>query len=251
MNRILVLLFVGVMVSCTLVGTTSAQFGWFPGGYSSYTHMQNAFWGPGGGGFSSYTHMASASNWGWGGRYSNFFSSYNRMFAFMANETEIEDVTGEWETDLFGPLYLKLTGDDILRGMYEVEGYKGYLQGNFTGNSTPNVEGLWWQEPTYQPLNNAGGFSMTFDFEEATMEGIFAYADGTWAPFTGEKVSADLSEEMDEALFDMPEYNPEISEEEMEKVIDAPNPYETNPLSEEAAEEEVITEEEERELIES
>jgi len=63
------------------------------------------------------------------------------------------------------------------------------------------------------------------------MEGIYAYGDGTWAPFTGSKVSLSLSEEVDEALYDMPEYSGEISEEEMPKLIDAPNPIETNPLN--------------------
>ena len=176
-------------------------------------------------------------NWGVGGSYCsdccdycNRYQSYNR-FSFFANETEIEDVSGEWETDLFGPLYMKLTGDDILRAMYEVDGNKGYMQGDFDGNTTPNVVGFWWQEPTFELFNNAGGFSMTFDFEETTMEGIYAYGDGTWAPFTGSKVSLSLSEEVDEALYDMPEYSGEISEEEMPKLIDAPNPIETNPLN--------------------
>ncbi len=254
MNRTMIKVFIGLLVLCTLTGTASAWF--FPGGYSSFSHQQSMWSGPFGSGFQSATQIMSGAMGlaggfpGWGGMYNRFFSmsSWNRIRLF-ANETEIEDVTGEWETDLFGPLYLKLTGDDILRGMYEVDGYKGYLQGNFTGNSTPNVLGLWWQEPTFQPFNNAGAFSMTFDFNESTMEGIFAYADGTWAPFTGEKISSELSEEMDEALFNMPEYNAEISEEEMEKVIDAPNPIDTNPLREgaeaETEETEAIVEEEE------
>jgi len=184
------------------------------------------------------------TNWGAGGSYCSDccdycgrYSSWNR-YSFFANETEIEDVSGEWETNLFGSFYMKLTGDDILRGMYEVEGLKGYMQGDFTGNSTPNVVGIWWQEPTFQPFNNAGGFSITFDFEDATMEGVYAYSDGTWAPFTGTKVNAQLSEEMDETLYDMPEYKAEISEELMSKVIDAPNPIDTNPLNNAAAVEE-------------
>jgi len=158
------------------------------------------------------------------------YQSYNR-YAFFANETEIEDVSGEWETDLFGPLYMKLTGDDILRAMYEVEGNKGYMQGDFDGNTTPNVVGFWFQEPTYQLFNNAGAFSMTFDFEGGTMEGIYAYGDGTWTPFTGEKVSMELTEDQDDALYNMPEYTGNISEELQTKVIDAPNPIETNPLN--------------------
>ncbi|MBN1166025.1 MAG: hypothetical protein JXA44_02710 [Methanospirillaceae archaeon] len=149
----------------------------------------------------------------------------------MANETEIEDVTGEWETDTFGPLSMKLTGDDILRGYYEVEGFKGYMQGDFDGNKTPNVVGFWWQEPTFKPFNNAGAFSMTFDFEGATMEGIYAYSDGTWTSFTGTKVSSQLTEDMEDILYDMPEYTAEISEELQDKVINAPNPIETNPLN--------------------
>ncbi len=162
--------------------------------------------------------------------YCGRYQSYNRVRLF-ANETEIEDVSGEWETDIFGALYMKLTGDDILRAMYEVNGNKGYMQGDFTGNSTPNVIGVWWQEPTFQLFNNAGGFSMTFDFEEGTMEGVYAYGDGTWTPFTGEKVAMELSEEQDDALYNMPEYNGEISEEIMPKVIDAPNPINTNPIN--------------------
>lgn len=249
--------FIGLIVICTLIGTASAQFPFFPGGYSSYSHQQSSWFGPFGSGFSSATSMVSSGFGGYypfggfGGRYSSFFSasSWNRM-SFFANETEIEDVTGEWDTDLFGPLYLKLTGDDILRGMYEVDGNKGYMQGNFTGNSTPNVEGLWWQEPTFQPLNNAGGFSMTFDFNESTMEGIFAYADGTWAPFTGEKVTMDLSEEVDDELFNMPEFNATISEEEMPKIIEASNPLDTNPLKAEETEEEVLVEDEETQVEE-
>ncbi len=154
----------------------------------------------------------------------------------FANETEIEDVSGEWETDIFGPLYMKLTGDDILRAMYEVEGNTGYMQGDFTGNSTPNVVGIWWQEPTFKPFNNAGAFSMTFDFEEGTMEGVYAYSDGMWTPFTGTKVTMELSEETDDALYNMPEYTGELSEELMPKVIDAPNPIDTNPLNTETVE---------------
>ncbi|MBN1166024.1 MAG: hypothetical protein JXA44_02705 [Methanospirillaceae archaeon] len=178
------------------------------------------------------------TNVGWGGGYCtdccdycSQYTSWNRNYMFMANETEIEDVTGKWETDIFGSLYIKLTGDDILRGMYEVDGYKGYMQGDFNGNTTPNVVGFWWQEPTFMLFNNAGGFSMTFDFEGATMEGIYAYGDGTWTPFTGSKVNSQLSEEMEDALYDMPEYPGEISDIEEQKIIDAPNPIDTNPLS--------------------
>jgi|GEM_PF-1040737 len=262
MDRKIVMVFIGFIVICTLVSTASALFPFFPGGYSSYSHQQSAWAGPWGSGYQSSTSMMSSGFGGFGGMmggfggypfggaYSSFssMSSWNRM-RFFANETEIEDVTGEWETDLFGPLYLKLTGDDILRGMYEVDGLKGYMQGNFTGNSTPNVEGLWWQEPTFQPFNNAGGFSMTFDFNETTVEGIYAYADGTWAPFTGEKKTADLSEEVDDALFNMPEYNAEINPDEEPKIIDAPNPVETNPLSAEEVEtEEIIIMEEETQI---
>lgn len=90
---------------------------------------------------------------------------------------------------------------------------------------------------------------MTFDFNETTFEGIYAYADGTWAPFTGEKKTADLSEEVDDALFNMPEYNAEINPDEEPKIIDAPNPVETNPLSAEEVEtEEIIIMEEETQI---
>jgi|GEM_PF-2491739 len=167
------------------------------------------------------------NNCQYGGDYSDSYSTWTGGFTFFTNETSMESVTGEWKTDLLGTMYLKVTGDDILRGMYTVSGYTGYLEGNFTGNQTPMMKGFWWQEPTYQPPYSVGTIQM--DFNETSLTGIYRYLDGTWEQFTGEKVTGDISEETEELLFSMPTLNWTLSQETV-KVILVNNTDEMNSI---------------------
>lgn len=82
-----------------------------------------------------------------GGYYSDYYSSWSRSssWLFAANGSQIADVSGVWKTDLLGNITLKLTGDDIIRGMYTVNKTNGYIQGNFTYNTTPMMDGIWWE----------------------------------------------------------------------------------------------------------
>ena len=131
---------------------------------------------------------------------------YQCAYSFYANETQIAEVTGTWKTDLIGTMNIMLTGDDTIRGLYEVNGTKGYLEGNFTSNGTQGMEGLWWEEPSYQPPMSAGIISISF-VNESFLEGVFSYPDGTWGPFTAIKEKGSLLPETEEKLKDMPEVN--------------------------------------------
>lgn len=134
-------------------------------------------------------------------------------YAFYANETQIAAVSGTWETDLLGNMDIMLTGDDTIRGLYEVNGTKGYFEGNFTSNGTEGMDGIWWEEPTYQPPMSAGVITMTFDNESA-LKGVFSYPDGIWGEFQGTKMKGNLTPEIEEKLKDMPEPNWNVSTED-------------------------------------
>jgi len=167
------------------------------------------------------------NNCQYGGDYSELYQSWDEGFSFFANETEMAAITGEWKTDLLGNVSLYLTGDDIIRGKYQKDGYFGYIQGNYTTNETPVMEGLWWEAPLYRPPYQVG--SILMEFNETGCTGVFSYLDGTWEPFYGEKVSADLSEKTEQELFIMPELNWTLSGKTI-KGITVSNPAQTNPI---------------------
>ena len=148
-------------------------------------------------------------------------------YAFYANETQIAEISGSWETDLLGTMEIMLTGDDTIRGIYEVNGTKGYLEGNFTYNDTQKMDGLWWEEPTYQPPMSAGIITMTF-VNKTYLEGVYSYPDGMWGPFTGVKVKPELSSETQEELKNMPEVNWTVNQDEV-KEYKVSNKPEDNP----------------------
>ena len=139
-------------------------------------------------------------------------------------------MTGVWNTDLLGEMNLKLTGDDIIRGSYMNGDDQGYIQGNFSySNETlPLMNGIWWEEPNYQPPYSAGVMEITF-LDSTSIEGIFSYSDGTWGPFTGTKISGSLSEEIEEMLLEMPEVNWALNFDEKKEYI-VSNPAEENPV---------------------
>jgi hypothetical protein len=125
---------------------------------------------------------------------------------------------------------LKLTGDDIIRGSYMNGENQGYIQGNFSySNETlPAMDGIWWEEPTYQPPYSAGVMEITF-LNSTALEGIFSYSDGTWGPFTGTKISGNLTEETEAMLLDMPEVNWTLNYDEQKDYL-VSNPPEENPV---------------------
>ena len=187
--------------------------------------------------FSQQSSVSYGSDWGypwgggWGGSYYESYSSWEfGSFAFWANGTQMEDVTGVWDTDLLGEMNLKLTGDDIIRGSYMMGENQGYVQGNFTySNETlPKMDGIWWEAPTYQPPYSAGVMDITF-LNSTALEGIFAYSDGTWGPFTGKKVSGNLTEEQEAMLEDMPKVNWTLNSDEKKEYI-VSNPVDDNPV---------------------
>lgn len=247
MKRTAVFIVIGLFLVLLLVPIVSA---WYSS--SSFTQMSSSSgcsWNPWSGRVcgqsSSFTQATSTSYggfapWGggWGGNYYSSYSSWQRStsWGFWANESQMEDVTGVWDTDLLGEIKLKLTGDDIIRGSYMNGEDHGYIQGNFTYENLthPMMDGIWWEEPTYQPPYSAGVMEITF-LDNSTLEGIFAYSDGTWGTFNGTKTSGDLSEETEEMLIDMPEVNWEINDEEEKDYIVFNSP-ETNPVMNEGSE---------------
>ncbi len=167
----------------------------------------------------------------WGGPYYNSFSAWDfESWGFWANGTQIEDVSGIWEPDLLGEMNLKLTGDDVIRGSYKNGENQGCIQGNFSySNATfPLMDGIWWEDPTYQPPYSAGVIKITF-LNSTALEGIFSYSDGTWGTFIGNKISGNLTEETEATLLDMPEVNWTLNyEEQKERIVS--NPPEDNPM---------------------
>ncbi|WP_146199709.1 hypothetical protein ACKUB1_14790 [Methanospirillum stamsii] len=152
-------------------------------------------------------------------------------YVFFANGSQMEDVTGVWDTDLLGEMNLKLTGDDIIRGSYMNHDHQGYVQGNFSAaNETLPVmtDGVWFEEPSFQPPYSLGVMEITF-LNDTELEGIFSYSDGTWGPFTGKKISGTLTEETEQLLMDMPEANWTINMDE-EKDYIVSNPLNENPI---------------------
>lgn len=245
----------GVYIGCviflvlSLVVSASALVAW-----SSSTQMQTSsgcryipFVGTECGSSTSYSHQESMVNTGptmiarapvpviggvWGPMLGYGQWDYGG-FIFLANGSQMEDVTGVWETDLLGEMNLKLTGDDIIRGSYMDGEHQGYIQGNFSAaNETLPVmkDGIWFEEPTYQPPYSLGVMNITF-LNATALEGIFSYSDGTWGPFTGKKLSGTLSEENVDLLVNMPEANWTINLDEQKDYI-VSNPLEDNPIME-------------------
>lgn len=180
--------------------------------YQSSSGCSWDFWG--GGCYQQQTESHSTSSGGYGGygpgwyggAYEEYYSSYYRsswMTGWWANGTQIADVSGVWDTDLLGNLTVRLTGDDIIRASYMYNDKNGYMQGNFSSNASPIMDGFWWEAPEYRPPYQAGAVQITFE-NSTSLSGIFAYSDGTWGPFTGVKVRANLTEEEDAQLMDMP-----------------------------------------------
>ncbi|MBN1167049.1 MAG: hypothetical protein JXA44_07950 [Methanospirillaceae archaeon] len=167
------------------------------------------------------------NNCQYGGDYSEYHPSWTGAFTFFTNETSISDVTGEWETDLLGIISLKLTGDDIIRGTYSVSGYTGYIEGNYTANRSPMMEGIWWQEPDLSPPYQVGTIMM--DINETHLSGAYSYLDGTWEPFFGEKVRMDIPEDTEKILFVMPPLNWTLSQNTTKQIevtrLPDSNPY--------------------------
>lgn len=166
-------------------------------------------------------------------RYGGIFTGdcwdpYECAFSFYANGTQIADVSGTWRSDLIGEMNLKLTGDDTIRGMYEINGTKGYIEGNFTSNGSDSMEGLWWEEPSYQPPFSAGIIKMTFP-NESSLEGIFSYPDGTWGPFNATKENGNLSPGVEINLKNIPEVNWKVNQTEVKELRVSRNPEE-NPV---------------------
>lgn len=232
MYRMWVRIGIVVVVIATLVAGASAY--WFNQQSSS---MTSSSWSPWGSSFqqSEFSSMSSGGGWGgpmFGGLYSNSYSSYFRSSSswnsFWANGTQMSDVSGIWSTDLLGNLTVRLTGDDIIRASYVVDGIDGYMQGNFSSNASPVMDGFWFEAPEYRPLYQAGAVQITF--ENATdLNGIFAYADGVWGPFTGKKVRANLTAEEDDKLMDMPVLDWTVdTNQTIGTRVD--NPMDTNPI---------------------
>ena len=240
MKRITVFMACVFILVLSLVATGSA---WYSSSYSSqYQASSGCAWDPWYGTYcgasQSYSQQSSTSYGGgypWGGGYGgSYYESYSSWeygsWGFWANGTQMEDVTGVWDTDLLGEMALKLTGDDIIRGTYMNGDNQGYMQGNFTySNETlPKMDGIWWEEPSYQPPYSAGIMEITF-LNSTALEGIFSYSDGTWGPFTGVKISGNLSEETEAMLLDMPEVNWTLNYED-QKMFIVDNPTSDNPI---------------------
>lgn len=149
-------------------------------------------------------------------------------YAFYANETQIAEVSGRWDSDILGTMNIMLTGDDTIRGLYEVNGTTGYLEGNFTSNETQGMDGLWWEEPSYQPPMSAGIITMTF-VDDSHLKGVFSYPDGMWGEFTASKAEGNLTPEIEEKLKDMPEVNWTVNADEV-KDYRVSNKPEDNPV---------------------
>lgn len=240
MKRFAVFMVIVCIIIFSLVATGSA---WRSSSFSSqYQSSSGCAWDPWFGtqcgSYQSYSQQSSTSYgggypWGrgWGGDYYNSFSSWNYdSWGFWANETQIEDVTGVWDTNLLGEMNLKLTGDDIIRGSYMNGEYQGYIQGNFSySNETlPLMDGIWWEEPTYQPPYSAGVMVITF-LNSTELEGIYSYSDGTWGQFTGKKLSGNLIEETEDMLLEMPEVDWTLNfDEQKENIVS--NSAEENPV---------------------
>lgn len=242
MKRITVFMACLFIVGLFLVATVSA---WYSSSYSSqYSSSSGCAWDPWYGTYcgasQSYSEQSSTSwgggspwGWGtgWGGSYYESYSSWDYgSWWFWANGTQMQDVTGVWDTNLLGEMNLKLTGDDIIRGSYMDGKDQGYIQGNFSASneSLPMMDGIWWEAPTYQPPYSAGVMEITF-LNDTALEGIFSYSDGTWGPFTGTKISGNLSEESEAMLLDMPEVNWTLNYDEQKKYL-VSNPPEDNPV---------------------
>ncbi|HWQ67906.1 MAG TPA: hypothetical protein VN372_13690 [Methanospirillum sp.] len=233
MNRKWVVVITTIILALSLIASVSAwgfasqtsirsQTQWNPWGMSSQTSIQSStqsFGMPG--------PMMAPIRYGgiWGG---NCWDPYLCGYMFAANESQIADVSGTWETDILGKMSLKLTGDDTIRGTYEINGTKGYVEGNFTPNGTPTMDGLWWEAPTYQPPMSAG--VMTIEFvNESYLKGIYSYPDGIWGPFTATKTEANLTSQVEEELKNMPEVSWDVNKEEV-KDYRVSNKPEDNPV---------------------
>ncbi len=235
MKRLWVCLGIAMIIIVMTAGGASAAWWSQQDSYQSSSGCDWNFWGGGCYQQQSESHSSSSGGgWGpnwFGGLYSNYYSSYTRSnfwTGWWANGTQIADVSGVWKTDLLGNLTVRLTGDDIIRASYMVNGNNGYMQGNFSSNSSPIMDGFWWEAPEYRPPYQAGAVQITFENSTA-LNGIFAYADGTWGPFTGTKVRANLTAEEDDDLKDMPQlsWNVDTSQTSDKRVN---NPVDTNPI---------------------
>lgn len=232
MNRLWVYAGISIVLMGMMVGVVSAQ--WIS---QSMSQSSSSYWSP----FGGYTSMQQSSqsfmSGGFpgsifGGNYFQSFSSYVRSTfgpIFFANGTQIADVSGVWNTDLLGNVTVRLTGDDIIRASYMVDDKDGYIQGNFTSNASPVMDGFWWEGPDYRPLYQAGAIQITF-VNNTALTGVFAYADGTWGPFTGMKVRANLTQEEDDLLVDMPKLDWTIDENQTSDMR-VNNSVDTNPIA--------------------
>lgn len=236
MNRLWVRFGAMIAIITLMAGGASAAWWSQQDSYSASSGCSWSYWGN----YGCYqqqssSHSSSSGGWGpnwYGGAYENYFSSYYRsswMTNFWANDTQIADVSGIWETDLLGNLTVRLTGDDIIRGMYTVDDTSGYIQGNFSSEGEPVMDGFWWESPEYRPPYQAGAIQITFE-NSTSLNGIFSYADGTWGPFTGTKIIANLTQEEDDLLMDMPQLDWTIDEAQS-PVMRVDNPVESNPIS--------------------
>lgn len=166
-----------------------------------------------------------------GGDYSNTYRTpfLGVLFtSFYVNGTQIADLSGVWRTDLLGNLTIRLTGDEIIRASYKINNTNGYMQGNFSSNGSPVMDGFWWESPEYQPPYQAGAVHITFENSTA-LNGIFSYADGTWGHFTGTKIRANLTQTEHNNLMIMPKLNWTI---DINQISDmrVTNQVDTNPI---------------------
>ncbi|MDD1730183.1 MAG: hypothetical protein LUQ50_14075 [Methanospirillum sp.] len=234
MKRLWVRIGIAMLVIVMTAGGVSAY--WWS---QSSSFQQSSYWNPwGGGSFMQQSSSQTIASGGgmpgyFGGLYSDYFSSYQRssfFTSFAANGTQIADVSGVWKTDLLGNLTIRLTGDDIIRASYQVNDKDGYMQGNFSSNGSPVMDGFWWQAPEYRPPYQAGAVQITFENSTA-LSGVYAYSDGTWGPFNGIKIRANLTSEEDAALQDMPKLDWTVDEKQTsDKLVS--NPVDTNPITE-------------------
>lgn len=238
MNRLWVRIGIVIAVIVMMAAGTSALSWWNQqDSYQSSSGCSWDFWGGGCYQQESEFHSSSGGSYGpgwFGGAYDNYFSSYFRsssswLTGWWANGTQIADVSGIWETDLLGNLTVRLTGDDIIRASYMHDKTNGYIQGNFSSNGSPVMDGFWWEAPEYRPPYQAGPVQIAFE-NSTFLSGVFAYSDGTWGPFTGTKVRANLTPEEDNQLMNMPQLNWTV---DVNQVSDkrVNNPVDTNPLS--------------------
>jgi hypothetical protein len=90
------------------------------------------------------------------------------------------------------------------------------------------MNGIWWEQPTYEPPYSAGVMEITF-INDTALNGIFSYSDGIWGPFNGTKISGNLSAKTEEMLIDMPEVNWTLNYDQPKNYI-VSNPLEDNPI---------------------